>query len=82
VLVATSDRPAVLAFTAGSERWKACCPVASWANQRVIVYESRREAPQLVAWWVGTHRFETVSRIVGFTPGEEVFVGSYARWWM
>jgi hypothetical protein len=81
VLVTTGGARAVLAFGDRSARWKGCCPVAGWVNQRVVAYESRRAEPRLVAWWVGSHRFETVSRIVGFTPGEEVFVGSYARWW-
>jgi hypothetical protein len=33
----------------------------------------------LVAWRMGTARFWQVSQIVGWTPGEETVVSSYAR---
>ena len=45
------------------------------------MYESRSGTPRIIAWTVGTHRFETVSTITGFTPGDEVFLGSYADLW-
>ena len=81
LLVATGPTRSVLAFGDRAERWKECCPVAGWVTQGVIAFESRRAEPRLLAWWVGSHRVETVSRIVGVTAGEETFVGSYARWW-
>lgn len=73
--------PALLAFADDAPRWKQCCPVVGWADADTVLYESRGEDPRIVAWSLGTHRFETVSRIVGVTAGEQVFVGSYARWW-
>jgi hypothetical protein len=74
--------PKALAFmfriTDGSEggRFKNCCPVASWLDDRTIVYESRQMQPALVAWTVGTNQFRLVSRIEG-----EYGVASFTRLW-
>ncbi len=46
-------------------RFKNCCPVASWLDDRTIVYESRGTSPAFVAWIVGTNQFRLVSRIEG-----------------
>lgn len=74
--------PKTLAFmwrvTSGAEggRYKNCCPVASWLDDRTIVYESRQTSPVLVAWVVGTNQFRLVSRIEG-----EYGVASFTRLW-
>jgi hypothetical protein len=46
-------------------RWKNCCPVAGWLDDRTMVYESRQSHPALVAWTVGTRQFRLVTRITG-----------------
>lgn len=65
-------------FTDGDEggRFKECCPVASWLDERTIVYESRQTTPAFVAWVVGTNQFRLVSRIEG-----EYGVASVSRLW-
>jgi hypothetical protein len=73
--------PLALAFMwtiGGSEggRFKNCCPVASWLDERTIVYESRQTSPVLVAWTVGTNRFRLVSRIEGTYD-----LASFTRLW-
>ena len=62
----------------GSEggRFKNCCPVASWLDDRSIIYESRQTSPVLVAWTVGTNRFRLVSRIEGAYD-----LASFTRLW-
>jgi hypothetical protein len=57
-------------------RSKNCCPVASWLDERTIVYESRQTEPVLVAWVVGTNQFRLVSRIEG-----DYAVASFTRLW-
>lgn len=57
-------------------RFKNCCPVASWLDDRTIVYESRQTSPVLVAWTVGTNRFRLVSRIEGSYD-----LASFTRLW-
>jgi hypothetical protein len=84
LLVMTGDETLILTFTGspgGDDRWLQCCPVVGWAADDVAMYESRSGTPQIIAWTVGTHRFETVSTITGFTPGEQSYVGSYADLW-
>jgi hypothetical protein len=83
-LVVDKARTWILSFTGspgGDDRWLQCCPVVGWAGDDVALYESRSGTPRIIAWTVGTHRFETVSTITGFTPGDEVFLGSYADLW-
>ena len=65
-------------FTDGDEggRFKECCPVASWLDERTIVYESRQTTPAFIAWVVGTNQFRLVSRIEG-----EYGVASVSRLW-
>jgi hypothetical protein len=80
-LVAKGSRTTILSFTGspgGDGRWLQCCPVVGWASAEVAMYESRSATPRIIAWSVGSHRFETVSTITGFTPGEQSYVGSYA----
>jgi hypothetical protein len=82
-LVAKVDRTTVLAFTGspgGDGRWLQCCPVVGWAADDVAMYESRSSTPRIIAWTVGTHSFEVVSTFTGFTPGEQSYVASYARY--
>jgi hypothetical protein len=60
----------------GGDRFKDCCPVASWLDDRTIVYESRQTSPALVAWTVGTNQFRLVSRIEGSYD-----LASFTRLW-
>jgi hypothetical protein len=74
--------PKTLAFMwsidGGSQggRFKNCCPVASWLDDRTIIYESRQTSPVLVAWTVGTNQFRLVSRIEGTYD-----LASFTRLW-
>lgn len=80
-LVVNGEPATILTFTGspgGGDRWLQCCPVVGWAGTDVAMYESRSGTPRIIAWTVGTRRFETVSSIIGFTPGEQSYVGSYA----
>jgi hypothetical protein len=71
---------AILVLPQESARHKQCCQVAGWLDSRTVVYESRSsEGLRLIAWRVGSGRFWQVSRVVGWTPGEETVVSSYAR---
>ncbi len=83
-LVTSGEQTTILTFTGspgGDERWLQCCPVVGWADADVAMYESRSVTPRIIAWTVGTHTFETVSTITGFTPGEQSYVASYADFW-
>ena len=57
-------------------RFKNCCPVASWLDERTIIYESRQTSPVLVAWTVATNQFRLVSRIEGTYD-----LASFTRLW-
>lgn len=82
LVVERGTRPAtLLAFVGEEPRWKQCCPVVGWADSDTVLYESQGADPRIIAWDVGTHRFEDVARIVGVRAGEQYFVGSYARYW-
>jgi|tagenome__1003787_1003787.scaffolds.fasta_scaffold20965781_3 hypothetical protein len=71
---------AVLVLPQESARQKECCQLAGWLDRFTLVYESRSsEGLRLLAWRMGTGRFWQVSRIVGWRPGEQTVVSSYAR---
>jgi hypothetical protein len=71
---------AILVLPQETARWKQCCQVAGWLDRSTLVYESRSsDGLRLVAWRMGTARFWQVSQIVGWTPGEDTVVSSYAR---
>jgi hypothetical protein len=55
-------------------RYKQCCPVAGWLDDRTLVYESRQTSPVLVSWDVGTHHFELVTTIKNYYD-----IASFAR---
>ncbi len=81
MLLVTELEDTILTITGspgGDDRWLQCCPVVGWAAENVAIYESRSGTPRIIGWTVGTHTFETVSTITGFTPGEQYYVGSYA----
>jgi hypothetical protein len=69
--------PTILAISApvSGGRFNQCCPVAGWLDEHTVVYESRRSGPRLLAWHVGTHDFELVSRIVGLGANEGYVAG-------
>lgn len=59
-------------------RWKGCCPVVGWLDDRTVLLQSRSNESRILAWRVGTADLQRVSRLTGWTPGEEVPVGSFA----
>ncbi|MEZ0578248.1 hypothetical protein [Nocardioides sp. MH1] len=59
-------------------RWKQCCPVLGWADNRTVLFESRWAGAAILAWRIGTPYVYRVSDIGGWTPGEESFVASFA----
>lgn len=59
-------------------RWKSCCPVVGWLDDRTVLVQSRSGSAALLAWRVGTPDLQRVSRLVGWVPGDEVPVGSFA----
>jgi hypothetical protein len=71
--------PTILAISAPipAGRFKHCCPVAGWAGDDTVVYESRSVGPKLIGWRVGTHDFTLVSRIDGLS-GNESYVATFA----
>jgi hypothetical protein len=71
---------AILVLPQEAARQKECCQVAGWLDRDVLLYESRsNEGLRLLAWQQGTRNFWQVSRVVGWTPGEDTVVSSYAR---
>ncbi|MGD9959204.1 hypothetical protein [Nocardioides sp.] len=81
LVVTPGDQSLMLALPesdAQPVRWKQCCPVTGWLDEATVVYESRKATPQLIAWTIGTHEFQTLSTIVGFTAGQEFYVASWA----
>lgn len=61
-----------------SGRWKGCCPVVGWLDDATVVLQSRSNTSRILAWRVGTPDLQRVSRLVGWEPGEEVPVGTFA----
>ncbi|KRB78066.1 hypothetical protein ASE01_07830 [Nocardioides sp. Root190] len=59
-------------------RWKACCPVVGWLDDRTVLLQSRSGSAGILAWRVGTPDLRRVSRLVGWAPGDEVPIGSFA----
>jgi hypothetical protein len=73
---------AMLVLPQEPARQKECCPVAGWLDTDVLLFESRSsEGLRLLAWQQGTGRFWQVSRVVGWTMGQESVVSSYATFW-
>lgn len=71
----------VLAFPnnrADDGRWLQCCPPVGWLGNRTLLFESRWADAKILAWRVGTPHVYRVSDIVGWTPGEESYVASFA----
>jgi hypothetical protein len=80
MLLVTTDADTILTMTGspgGDDRWLQCCPAIGALDDDVALYESRSSAPRIIAWTIGTHRFQTVSTITGFTSGEQSYVSSY-----
>lgn len=61
-----------------SGRWKGCCPVVGWLDDETVLLQSRSNTSRILAWRVGTPDLQRVSRLVGWEPGQEVPVGSFA----
>ncbi|KRA31307.1 MULTISPECIES: hypothetical protein [unclassified Nocardioides] len=59
-------------------RWKGCCPVIGWLDDRTVLLQSRSNTSRILAWRVGTADLRRVSRITGWESGQEVPVGSFA----
>lgn len=59
-------------------RWKGCCPVVGWLDGETVLLQSRSNESRILAWRVGTPDLQRVSRLVGWEPGEESPVGSFA----
>lgn len=70
---------AVLVERIGGTRWKQCCPLVGWLDQRTVLFESRHAAARILAWRAGTSEVSRVAVVRGWQPGEETFVGSYAE---
>jgi hypothetical protein len=80
MLVVTTDADTILTMTGspdGDDRWLQCCPAIGALDDDVALYESRSSTPRIIAWTIGTHRFQVVSTITGFTPGEQSYVASF-----
>ena len=71
---------ALLAMPVETEggRWNQCCPVVGWLDPETVLFESRHEEARILAWRVGTEDLYRVSDILGWTPGEESYVASFA----
>lgn len=59
-------------------RWKQCCAVVGWLDRETVLFESRHEHARVLAWRVGTPEVFRVSDVVGWTPGKESYVASFA----
>ncbi|MCX6400893.1 MAG: hypothetical protein NTX33_13315 [Propionibacteriales bacterium] len=59
-------------------RWKGCCPVVGWLDDETVLLQSRSNESRILAWRVGTPDLQRVSRLVGWEPGQESAVGSFA----
>jgi hypothetical protein len=71
----------VLAFPdnrADDGRWLQCCPPVGWLDNETLLFESRWAEAKVLAWKVGTPDVYRVSDIVGWTPGAETYVASFA----
>lgn len=79
VAVEQAGARAVLVERIGSSRWKQCCPLVGWLDERTVLFESRHEAARILAWRVGAPEVSRVSELRGWEPGVEAFVGSYAE---
>ncbi len=78
VVAQVGDATDVLRFAPLDERWKGCCPVVGWSTPDTLVVESRSADARVLAWRVGSHDVRLVSTIVGWVPGEESYVASWA----
>ena len=78
VVTVVDGRPRVLGFDGLDERWKGCCPVVGWSDGDTVLFESRSAGARVLAWRVGSHDVRLVSTIVGWVPGEESYVASWA----
>ncbi|WP_151084378.1 hypothetical protein [Nocardioides cynanchi] len=71
---------AILVLPQEAARQKQCCEAAGWLDRDVLLYESRSsEGFRLLAWQQGTGNFWQVSDVVGWRPGYQSVVASYAR---
>lgn len=74
---AESDVDLVLPGEPG--RQKGCCQVKAWFGSSTLAYESKSaDALRLLAWRVGTGEFRKVTEVVGWRPGRQYVVSSYA----
>ncbi|MGC4110594.1 MAG: hypothetical protein QM747_09265 [Nocardioides sp.] len=70
---------AILVLPQEASRQKQCCQVAGWLGDDVVFESRSSEGLRILAWQVGTGHFWQVSQVVGWTPGMESVVSSYAR---
>ncbi len=71
---------AILVVPQETARQKQCCQVAGWLDWDVLLYESRSsDGLRLLAWQQATGNFWQVSDVVGWRPGYQSVVASYAR---
>ena len=77
-VAATRDSASsLLVMSPHDSRWKGCCPVVGFADAHTLLFESRHAEARVLAWEVGTGRLEQVARIVGWQPGQELYVASW-----
>lgn len=69
----------VFSYEPGGGRWNQCCPVAGWLPGGELAFESRHADARLLTWRPGTADFAVLSRFVGWTPGEQTWIASYAQ---
>ncbi|WP_183092258.1 hypothetical protein [Nocardioides stalactiti] len=72
------DTLLAMPFETGGGRWNQCCPVVGWLDLETVLFESRHDDARVLAWRVGTPDLFQVSEVVGWTPGEESYVASFA----
>lgn len=77
------SRLSVLALPFGGpgqgERWNACCPVVGWlGGPETVLFESHGDEWRMLGWDVGTRRMWRIAEVVGWVPGQESVVASWA----
>ena len=78
LVAAGPDGESLLATPTGRERWLEGMPVAGWLDPTTVLFESRWAEAKVLAWRVGTGEVHRVSDFVGWTPGVESYVASFA----
>lgn len=62
----------------GGGRWKQCCPVVGWLDNKTVLFESRHVDARILAWRIGTREVSRVADIRGWIAGDESYVASFA----